>query len=170
MRGLSDECRDRNWPQNSAFGEEALKKEQKIPEPTPEQALEKYFAKRCREQITERRLLTGKTSNNKCGLSPTPWTQSFGSLREALELCVEAFAAIHISVSGRVRTIHVDGYYIRELMSGARRGMRGDFLCMILRVQLVANIVLGYLKLEDYAEAHVWGKRTIVLFRQTKAS
>ena len=52
-------------------------------------------------------------------------------------------------------------------MSGAYRGMRGSFVRMILRVQLVANIVLAYLKLEDYAEAHFWGKRTIVLFRQS---
>lgn len=68
---------------------------------------------------------------------------------------MEAFAAIHMTVSGRVRTIYVDGYYICELMSGARRGMRGDFVRMILRVQLLATIVLAYLKLENYAEAHI---------------
>ncbi len=38
---------------------------------------------------------------------------------------------------------------------------------MILRVQLVANIVLVYLKLEDFVEAHFWGKRSIILFRQS---
>ena len=125
--------------------EEALKKEQKIPDPTPEQSLEKSF------------LL--KDAGNKF--------LKEGSLRKALELYVEAFAAIHITVSGRARTIHADGYYIRELVSGTYRGMRGDYVRMILRVQLVANMVLAYLKLEDYAEAHFWGKRTIVLFRQS---
>lgn len=34
-------------------------------------------------------------------------------------------------------------------------------------VQLVANVVLAYLKLEDWAEAHFWGKRSIIMFRQS---
>lgn len=34
-------------------------------------------------------------------------------------------------------------------------------------VQLVANAVLAYLKLEEWAEARFWGKRSIVLFRQS---
>ena len=125
--------------------EEALKKEQAIPDPTPEESLAKGF--------------TLKDAGNA--------HLKAGSYHQALELYIQAFAAIYITVSGRSRTIHADGYYIRELTSGTHTGMRGDFVRMILRVQLVANIVLTYLKMEDYAEAHFWGKRTIVLFRQS---
>ena len=125
--------------------EEALTKARSIPDPTPEQSLEKAFSL--------------KENGNKL--------LKQGSLREALDHYVQAFAAIHITVSGRVRTIHADGYYIRELTSGPYTGMRGDFVRVILRVQLVANVVLAYLKLEDWAEAHFWGKRSIVLFRQS---
>ena len=125
--------------------EEALQKERHVPDPSPEQCLEKGFA-----------LKEGGNKLLKDGL-----------YREALDRYVESFAAIQITVSGRLRYIHADGYYIRELVSGPHKGMRADLVRMILRVQLVANVVLAYLKLEDWAEAYFWGKRSIVIFRQS---
>ena len=38
---------------------------------------------------------------------------------------------------------------------------------IILRVRLVANIILAYLKLSKYDEAKFWGMRSINLFRGT---
>ncbi|KAK4693089.1 hypothetical protein P7C71_g4244, partial [Lecanoromycetidae sp. Uapishka_2] len=125
--------------------EEALKGEREIPDPTPEQCLENGF------QL--------KDVGNEL--------LKAGSYREALEKYVESFAAIHITVSGRVRIIHADGFYVHELTSGVHKNMRADYIRMILRVQLVANVVLAYMKLEEWAEAHFWGKRSIVLFRQS---
>ena len=125
--------------------EEALQKERNVPDPSPEQSLDKGFEL--------------KEAGNKL--------LQDGLYHEALNRYVESFAAIHITVSGRLRSIHADGYYIRELLSGPHKGMRGDLVRMILRVQLVANVVLTYLKLEEWAEAYFWGKRSIVIFRQS---
>lgn len=125
--------------------DEALKKERAIPDPTPEQCLEKGFAL--------------KDAGNAL--------LKLGAYHQALQKYIDSFGAIHIYVSGRVRTVHCDGFYIRDLASGTYKGQRGDYARMILRVQLVANIVLAYLKLEDFVEARFWGKRSIILFRQS---
>ena len=90
-----------------------------------------------------------------------------GKYKEAIELYVQSFAAIHIEVKGRLRNIHCDGYYQTDLTSGPDNGKRADYMRMILRVRLVANVVFAYLKLKEFAEAHFWGKRSIILFRQS---
>lgn len=90
-----------------------------------------------------------------------------GKYKEALDFYIKSFAAIHIEVDGRKRNIHCDGYFQTDLSSGPDRGKRADYVRMILRVRLVSNIVFALLKLKDYAEAHFWGKRSIVLFRQS---
>ena len=125
--------------------DEALKKERAIPDATPEDCLEKGFA-----------LKEAGNALLKLGL-----------YSQALQKYFDSFGAIHINVSGRVRTVHCDGFYIRDLSSGAYKGQRGDYARGILRVQLVANIVLAFLKLEDFVEAHFWGKRSILLFRHS---
>lgn len=123
----------------------ALEAERAIPDPTPEDCLKTGFAL--------------KDAGNEM--------LKAGCYTAALQKYIDAFEAIHIHVEGRTRTIHCDHFYIRELTSGPHKGMRGHYARMILRVQLVANIVLVYLKLENYTEAHFWGKRSVVLFRQS---
>ena len=123
---------------------ESLTKTQNTPEPTPEECLD--------------RATSMKDEGNKL--------LQAGQFREALQKYIDAFAAIHINVAGRVRTIYADGYYIRQLESGSYKDQRGDYVRMVLRIKLVANVVQTYLKLEEYAEAHFWGKRSIILFRQ----
>lgn len=90
-----------------------------------------------------------------------------GKYEEAIDLYTKSFAAIHIEVKGRLRNIRCDGYFQTDLASGPDKGKRADYMRMIIRVRLVANIVFAYLKLKEYAEAHFWGKRSIVLFRQS---
>ena len=125
--------------------EEALNKERAIPDPSPEQCIESAC--------------TLKDAGNE--------SLKVGSYQKALQQYIDAFEAIHIHVSGRVRTIHAEGYYIRDLTSGTFKGQRGDYARMVLRVQLVANVILAYLKLEDFTEAYFWGKRSVLLFRQS---
>ena len=90
-----------------------------------------------------------------------------GKYKEAIELYVQSFAAIHIEVKGRLRNIHCDGYYQTDLTSGPDNGKRADYMRMILRVSVVASVVFAYLNLKEFAEAHFWGKRSIILFRQS---
>ncbi|KAI4189200.1 MAG: hypothetical protein L6R41_001643 [Letrouitia leprolyta] len=123
--------------------EEALKKEQATPDPSAEECLERAFAFKD----------AGNTS-----LQASDYTS-------ALQHYTEAFEAIHITISGRKRYVHADGYYVREVTSGRYKGQRGDYVRLILRVQLVANVIQTYLKLADWEEARFWGKRSIVLFR-----
>ena len=90
-----------------------------------------------------------------------------GKYKEAIEFYIKSFAAIHIEVNGRIRNFHCDGYFQAEVTSGPDKGKRADYMRMIIRVRLVANVVFAYLKLKEYSEAHFWGKRSIVLFRQS---
>ena len=124
---------------------EALEKETRTPQPTPEECLEK--ASDLKDEGN------GLINQKK--------------YKEALQKYFDAFKAMHILVNGRLRTVHADGYFAKELKSGQFVNQRGEYVRMLLRVKLVANIVLTYLKMEDYEEAHFWGKRTILLFRQS---
>ena len=124
---------------------EALHKETRLPQPTPEECLDK--ASDLKDEGNE--LINQK------------------KYKEALQKYFDAFKAMHILVNGRLRTVHADGYFAQELKSGKFFDQRGDYVRMLLRVKLVANIVLTYIKLEDYEEAHFWGKRTILLFQQS---
>lgn len=90
-----------------------------------------------------------------------------GRYREALDFYNNAFAAIHIECRERRRTIHADGFFCTDLRSGPDKGKRADHARMILRVRLVANIVLCFLKLEDWEEAYFWGRRSVILFRRS---
>ncbi|KAL8715589.1 MAG: hypothetical protein Q9220_000925 [cf. Caloplaca sp. 1 TL-2023] len=125
--------------------EDALKKDQAIPDPSPEQCIETATAL--------------KDAGNKA--------LQAGDFATALEQYTAAFAAIHITVQGRKRYIHADGYYLRELTSGPLKGQRSDFARLILRVKLVANIIQTYLKMREWDEARFWGRRSIMLFRSS---
>lgn len=125
--------------------EEALKEEQAIRDPSPEE---------CLETAT-----TLKDAGNK--------SLQAGNFATALQQYTEAFAAIHITVSGRKRYIHADGYYLRDCASGTYEGQRSDYVRLLLRVKLVANLIQTYLKMKNWDEARFWGKRSIVLFRSS---
>ncbi|KAI4198894.1 MAG: hypothetical protein LQ350_004959 [Teloschistes chrysophthalmus] len=125
--------------------EEALKTEQAIPDASPEESLARATAL--------------KTLGNQ--------SLQAGEYAAALQQYTDAFAAIHITVSGRKRYIHADGYYRRELTSGPYQGQRSDYARIILRVQLVANVLQVYLKMQGWEDARFWGKRSILLFRKS---
>ena len=124
--------------------QEALNKERAIPDPTPDESLAKGFAL---HQEGEQLLNAGKP-------------------QVALTKYTDSFAAIHITVSGRTRIIHAEGYYMRELEApGKYKGWQAHYVRMVLRVQLVASVIIAYMKMEDWVEAYFWGKRSILLLR-----
>ncbi|KAI4115175.1 MAG: hypothetical protein LQ345_004183 [Seirophora villosa] len=125
--------------------EEALFKEQAVPDPSPEECLERATAL--------------KEEGNK--------SLQAGDYATALQSYTDAFAAIHITVSGRKRHVHADGYYTGELASGLYKGQRSDYVRLVLRVKLVANIIQAYLKMKEWEEARFWGRRSITLFRSS---
>ncbi|KAL9026790.1 MAG: hypothetical protein Q9196_004601 [Gyalolechia fulgens] len=125
--------------------EEALKEEQATPDPSAEECLERAFALK-------------DAGNNALRA---------GHYTAALQLYTDAFAAIHITVSGRKRYIHADAYYMREFASGNYKGQRCDYIRLDIRFQLVANVIQTYLKMHNWEEARFWGKRSIILLRES---
>ncbi|KAI0206249.1 hypothetical protein F4808DRAFT_111993 [Astrocystis sublimbata] len=89
-----------------------------------------------------------------------------GELHAALEVYTRAWAAIHIIVKGRQRHVHAEAWFARDLVDEPFAGKNGQLERMNLRLQLVANTCLAYLKLGDWDELCFWGMRTIQLMRQ----
>ncbi|KAL1305810.1 hypothetical protein AAFC00_003972 [Neodothiora populina] len=90
-----------------------------------------------------------------------------GHYTEALELYRQAWHAIHIIVSGKQRHVHGDNYFDRELTdpNSPFVGRSGSTERTLLRIRLVANSVLAYLKLNDLDMAVHTGMRTIRILR-----
>ncbi|GAW10872.1 hypothetical protein ANO14919_002080 [Xylariales sp. No.14919] len=89
-----------------------------------------------------------------------------GEVRAALEVYNRAWEAIHIVVKGRQRHVHAEAFFARDLIDEPFAGKNGQLERMNLRLQLVANTCLAYMKLGDWHELQFWGMRTIQLMRQ----
>lgn len=105
-----------------------------------------------------------------------------GDFRGALDVYGRAWEAMHIVVRGRQRHIHAEAYFARRLEDGGEqgdgngngdgsslwRGRNGAMERLVLRVQLVANTCLVYLKLKMWDEVCFWGTRSIGMMRQAR--
>ncbi|TGJ81916.1 hypothetical protein E0Z10_g6838 [Xylaria hypoxylon] len=89
-----------------------------------------------------------------------------GEVRAALEVYNRAWEAIHIIVKGRQRHVHAEAFFARDLVDEPFARKNGQLERMNLRLQLVANTCLAYMKLGDWHELQFWGVRTIQLMRQ----
>ena len=89
--------------------------------------------------------------------------------KEAIRLYERSFLAIHIVCQGRRRSIWADAFFQKEIRSGQFKDQHAQLIRLYLRVRLVANIVLAYLKLGEFEMAKFWGMRSITLFRGTRA-
>ena len=85
---------------------------------------------------------------------------------DALSLYERAFAAMHIVVAGRRRTVWADPFFEKTLEGGLFDAQPGGVVRMTLRIALVADVVLAHLRLGQPAEARFWGARSIDLMRQ----
>lgn len=117
------------------------------------QAVPHESAEYCLREAT-RKKLEGNTELNA------------GNFHAALKLYAEAWEAMHVVVKGRQRHIHADAFFGRELIEEPFKGKNGQAERLILRVQLVANTTLAYLKLEDWEETCFWGMRSIRMLRE----
>lgn len=88
-----------------------------------------------------------------------------GDYKGALSYYNKAWEAMHVIIRGRERHVHAEAFFSRELTSGPFEGKNGQLERLNLRIQLVANTCLAYLKLEDWVELEYWGMRTIRLLR-----
>ncbi|KAK6343509.1 hypothetical protein TWF730_011099 [Orbilia blumenaviensis] len=89
-----------------------------------------------------------------------------GKYSEAIELYNQAFHAIHIVITNRTRRVYGDSYFDRVIRTpGPFKDQHAGQARILLRVRLVANTILAYLKLCDYDMAIVTGMRTIRLMR-----
>lgn len=124
--------------------EKALRDAIAVPYPTPEQ---------CLEDATEL-----KDAGNEL-LKKQQYL-------EAIEVYRKSFAKMHVVCRGRARSVWGDAFYQQDLRGGKFDGQNGATVRIDLRVRLVANIVLAYLKLEEWDEAHFWGMRSIMIMRE----
>ncbi|GME42029.1 Tetratricopeptide-like helical protein [Neofusicoccum parvum] len=85
---------------------------------------------------------------------------------EALRLYEEAFLAMHIVVAGKRRSIWGNAFFETHLHSEQFESQYGQLVRLVLRVKLVANTTLTYLKMENYQMAKFWGMRSIQLMRE----
>lgn len=86
--------------------------------------------------------------------------------QRAISLYLKAFEAMHIICVGHRRSVWADAYFQGTLEGETFKGQQAEMVRLVLRIKLVANIVLAFIKLEDWEEARFWGMRTIHLMRQ----
>ncbi|KAK6346687.1 hypothetical protein TWF696_006805 [Orbilia brochopaga] len=85
---------------------------------------------------------------------------------DAVELYNAAFHAIHILIDGKDRRVHGDQFFDVHISApGPFHDQHAGTARTILRVRLVANTILAYLKLKDYEMAIHTGMRTIGIIR-----
>lgn len=89
-----------------------------------------------------------------------------GRPREALECYRKAWEAMFIIVNGRERRVYGEAYFERVLNEEPFEGQHGSMVRTLLRVRLVANTLLAYLKLGDWDTVIHIGMRTIQLMRR----
>jgi hypothetical protein len=82
---------------------------------------------------------------------------------EALNLYRESFLHLMIVCDGRRRSVWGDAYFQVHCKGGHFNGQVAQMVRVVLRIRLVSNTTLAYLKLEDYEEAKFWAMRTINL-------
>jgi len=126
--------------------EEALREQMAVPNKSAEDCLDEAMSL--------------KELGNKYLLEKDHW--------RAVHLYEASFRELHVICDGRRRSVWGDRYFQREMLYGKHKGQNGGLRRLIMRVQLVANIIFAYVRMgtmEGYDWAHFWGMRTINLMR-----
>ena len=75
----------------------------------------------------------------------------------------EAFDSLYLDpdTHGERVAAQMSNFFNHKLESGTYKGQNADDVRNILSVQLTANTILAYLKLQDWSMAYLWGNRAI---------
>ncbi|THZ65254.1 hypothetical protein D6C86_01993 [Aureobasidium pullulans] len=85
---------------------------------------------------------------------------------EALEHYRKAWESLFIIVKGRTRRVYGERYFEHVLTEPPFENQHGSMVRTVLRIRLVANTLLAYLKLEDWDTVIHVGMRTISIMRR----
>ncbi|EPS45700.1 hypothetical protein H072_313 [Dactylellina haptotyla CBS 200.50] len=89
-----------------------------------------------------------------------------GKYKEAIEYYNKAFFAVHVIIDGKNRRVYGDAWFDATITEeGPFKGQHAGTARIIIRVRLVANTILAYLKLNNYDMAIHTGMRTIKIMR-----
>ncbi|KAF3904862.1 hypothetical protein ABW20_dc0106347 [Dactylellina cionopaga] len=89
-----------------------------------------------------------------------------GKYKEAISYYNDAFLAIHIMIEGKDRRVYGDAWFDKTITApGQFENQHAGTARMVIRVRLVANTVLAFLKLKDFDMATHTGMRTIKIIR-----
>ena len=75
----------------------------------------------------------------------------------------EAFASLYLDPRryGERLAAGMSNFFNERVESGPHKGQNADDIRNVLNVQLTANTILAYLRLQDWESAHMWGSRAI---------
>ncbi|KAH8597678.1 hypothetical protein B0O99DRAFT_684395 [Bisporella sp. PMI_857] len=90
-----------------------------------------------------------------------------GQYQDALRLYRESHRHLMIICEGRRRSVWGDAYFHVQCREGQFKDQFAQIVRLVLRVRLVSNTVMAYLKLNNYEEAAFWGMRTIKIFQES---
>jgi hypothetical protein len=108
------------------------------------------------------------SASSSLSSSPSPDDENnISNAKQALDLYIQSFHAIHILITQRTRRVLADAFFHASIPSGRFAGQTGMTVRVVLRLKLVSRVVLAYLKLDDPAEAAFWGMRTIRIMRES---
>jgi hypothetical protein len=119
-----------------------------------EQAVPNRSASECLEEVTRLK------DKGNIAFKEKKWS-------EALQLYIDAFTAMYIVCKGRQRYIWGDASFQEYIYGGQYDKQFAQQVRIVLRVNLVANVVAAYLKMEEYEEAKFWGMRTLTLIQES---
>ena len=75
----------------------------------------------------------------------------------------EAFESLYLDpdMHGERVAAQMSNFFNEKLENGTYKGHNADDVRNVLNIQLTANTVLAYLKLQDWSTAYLWGSRAI---------
>lgn len=121
--------------------EKDLRAAMAIPDPSPPECIE--------NAVTHKNVGNMELHASNYKLAASKYQEALDSLYLDPEIYGESLAA------------QMSNFFNEKLESGTYKGRNADDVRNVLSIQLTANTVLAYLKLQDWSMAYLWGSRAI---------